>query len=320
MFTKLKLGAALLVGITMASGAYAQPLGVGAGVQGSNNFANGSGIGKVLIEQGGMNARVQSYGGAGAFLPLINQGEVDIAPATQPDAEEAHDGTGTFEGRAQKNLRLIAVISVTPVSFMVKADSPIKTIADLKGKTVTYGFTSQSQVLTNVDGLLASAGLTPDDIKKVMVPSVGRSVDALIDGSAEVSFFAVRGGKAREADASLKGIRWLSVSDDPAAIARMKAVLPSAYRYVVDPEPGLPGVPESIGTMGLNQTLVAGAHVSDDVVYNITKTLYENVDAVRAASRGLNVFDPAVMAMQGSSIAFHPGAIKYYKEVGAWKE
>ena len=80
-----------------AAPAGAQSLGIAAGQQGSNNFASNAAIAKVLSEEGKFNTRLQSYGGAGLFMPLINEGSMDVAATTAPEVSDAALGKGAFK-------------------------------------------------------------------------------------------------------------------------------------------------------------------------------------------------------------------------------
>lgn len=304
--------------MSVATVASAQSVGFGAGQQGSQNYAVNGALAKVATEQAGLDARVQSYGGTGAYMPLINNGELDFAAVVLPSVRDALSGTGAFDGLSMENLRLVGILAPTRVGFMVRADSDINSIEDLRGRKVTYGYASQPSLLTNVDGLLANGGLTPDDIDQVLVPSVGRGVEDFMAGGVDAAFFALRGGKAKEADAALGGIRWIPLSDSDEAVARMQAVLPTSYVMTEPPSAGQVGISEPIGVMAYDYAFVSAAHVPDDVVYAMVKAMIENPDAVIAGGRALTDFDPSKMVKNTDPIPYHPGAVKYFKEAGLW--
>jgi TRAP-type uncharacterized transport system substrate-binding protein len=97
----------------------------------------------------------------------------------------------------------------------------------------------------------------------------------------------------------------------------MRKLLPAAYPRVFYPGPGYPGLVAPTMLMTISAFLVASKHVSDDVVYKVTKVLYENKAALEATSPAMKSFEPKLMA-EFSSVAYHPGAEKFYREVNEW--
>ena len=163
----------------------------------------------------------------------------------------------------QDKLRVIAAIQPLRVAFFVRKDSDMKTLADAKGKRFPLGF---SAMRTNDDLALASlaaVGLTPRDVRPVMVPNVVRSADDFMSGAADLFYFALGAGKVNEADASVGGIRALTLPNTPAALAAARKIAPPIYFTQAKPRPGLAGVTEEITTMTFDNVLVAGAHVRD---------------------------------------------------------
>ncbi|MGR3379338.1 TAXI family TRAP transporter solute-binding subunit [Salipiger abyssi] len=295
--------------------AAAQSLGIGAGRQGSQNYASNAGLASFLTEEAGMDLRVQSYGGSGQSMPLIDAGRLDLQLVPSPEFEEAAGGKGAFKGRQLSQLRVLASLSPSVVGFMVRADSPYTKVSDIAGKTITYGYSAQPNLVTQVNGILAAAGLSIDEMEPVMVPSVPNGVDEFIAGAADVAFFALQGGKTREADAAV-GIRWLALDDTPEAEAAMQGVLPTGYIKTVEPGPTAVGVAEPTPMMGYDYVLVAGAHVSDEVVAKILGALHDDPDGVRAIRSTFSEFAIDTMAPDFGGLPYHPGAIAYYKSVG----
>ena len=131
-----------LTGICAAS---AQPVGLGTSPQGTLTYAVGAAVAKTLTESANIQARVQPSSGTGTMIPLVNSGEIDIGFANTLELFDAFHGVGTFDKRPYPNLRTIAVIFPIKVGLFVRADSPIKSVKDMKGKTIAYGYTSQDR-------------------------------------------------------------------------------------------------------------------------------------------------------------------------------
>ena len=290
-------------------------LGIGAGSQGSQNYAVNGVLAKFLSDKGGFDTRVQAYGGTGSSLPLIDAGRLDIQAIVSPEAYAAVQGEEPFVGRPLKNVRIIASLGPSEYGFFVRKDSPYQTVVDVKGKRISYGFTAQPTLKAQADAVLANSGLSIDDMEPVMVPSVPRGADDFIAGKIDVAFFAFRGGKVREADAAV-GIRWLALKTGPAAEKAMQKFVPGSYVNTVDPAPDTVGLTKPTPLMAFDYMLVAGAHVPDDVVYRITKILAENAAEVAKLHPTLGAMTRAKLAPALEGLQYHPGALRYYKEVG----
>jgi uncharacterized protein len=316
MFMKTLATACVAAALTVAPAA-AQTIGIGAGTQGSQNYAVNAGFAKFLSDELGLDVRVQSYGGSGQSMPLIDAGRLDFQLVPSPDFAAAVRGEEPFEGRPLENLRAVASLSSSAYGFMVREDSPYRNVSDIKGLTVTYGFTAQPTLRFQVDALLAAGGLSINDMKTDNVPSVPNGVDDLIAGNADVAFFALQGGKTREADAAV-GIRWLAVPNTPEADKAMKAFVPTSYVKVV-PAGAAPGVEEPTPMMGYDYVLAAGTHVPDELITKIVTLIHDNPEKVRGIVKTLAEFSPEEMAPQFEGLTYHPGAVAYYRSVGLMK-
>ena len=238
--------AAASAAVIFAAAAHAQPVGISTSPQGTLTYAVGAAVAKVLNEAGGIQARVQPSSGTGAGIPLLESGEIDLGLANTLELYDAYHGVGTFDGRPNKSLRTIAVVFPIKVGLFVRNDSPIKSIKDMKGHSVAYGFTSQEIIKKTVDAMLATEGLSIKDLKPVLVPNLVRGVDELIGGRADITTFALGGGKVSEADAAV-GIRFVTLRNTPEALAGLKKEFRTAYIAKAEPSPS--GAPVSGSTI-----------------------------------------------------------------------
>ena len=179
----------------LASGAQAQVLGFGSAPQGSIGYNMSSAIARVMSETAQIQSRVQPYSGSSAVLPLVNTGELDLAVCNVLEIEEATRGEGPYKGRKQANLRVLGVIFPLYSSIFVRKDSPIRTLSELKGKRLPYGYSAQVTLERIVDAIIASGGLTRKDIVPVLVPNVVRGADDFTEGKIDGGFFALGAGR-----------------------------------------------------------------------------------------------------------------------------
>jgi TRAP transporter TAXI family solute receptor len=307
----------ILAAVLFAGAAGAQQISIGTSPQATAGYAMGSAIAKLMADKMAMQARVQPFTGNSLALAGMNRGEIDVSVANEVEIVEALTGAGAYQGRKQENVRMAAVLYPFTVAFLVKKDAPYRSIADLKGKRVPWGYTAQLTLKAVVGALLANGGLGEGDIDQVLVPNVVRGADDFSAGRADTFFFALGAGKVSETDAAVGGLRTLPVSDAPEAVERMRKVLPQGYVFEVKPRPGLAGVAEPTKVLAYDYTLVVGRHVKDDVVHGLVKAMAENKDLLAESFAGFRAMDPKRMAKKMEA-PYHPGAQKYFQEAGQW--
>ncbi len=293
---------------SLAANAQTASVRFAAGQQGSQNYGVNAALAQAFKTSADIAATLQAFGGPTSYLPLVNTGELDVAAVVMPDLGDAVRGTGPFAGNAQKNLRLVAALFPSPVGLMVRKDSGIASIKDLKGKRVTWGLTAQASLLPYVEGALANGGLTKNDVKLVPVASVANGVDDVVAGRADATLFALRGGKVVEADSATGGIRWLPFDTSPAAVERMQAIAPEAYLVEVKPADKVVGAPDPISTMAYDYVLVTGPKTSDAVVAAMAKALREKGPEIAKSNRVLGAITADSLKRPYKQIPHHPAA------------
>ncbi len=281
------LAGVVLAGLSFTTAVSAQTVRFGAGQQGSQNYGVNAALAQAIDENTDLSVTVQAFGGPTAFLPLVNEGSLDMAAVVTPDLGDAIRGAGPFKGMPQANLRVVASLQPSPVGLMARADSGINTIADLKGKRVSWGMPAQASLQPYIEGALANGGLVADDVVKVPVASVANGVQALISGNVDATLFALRGGAVVEANSSTGGIRWLPFDGSPEAVARMVAVAPEAYIYDVAAGAGIVGATEAFSTMAYDYVLMARADLDAAAVKTVAELIRDNVEKLSAANKVL---------------------------------
>ena len=167
---------------------------------------------------------------------------------------------------------------------------------------------------------LDRAGLTMADMQEFPVGEYGKAMAAVGEGKIDASIFCVGCAAAKEAAVNLAshgGLRYLPIPDTPEALAAIRKILPGAYTKVFQPSPATPGVNVPTRLMVYSVFLTASTHTSDDVVYKTVKALHDNKETLAASAAVMKTFDPAMMA-EANAVPYHPGAEKFYKEIGEW--
>jgi hypothetical protein len=313
MRTGFVRGIAVVLASVAATAAWAQPVGIGTSPQGTFTYQLGATIAKELSEALKLQARVQPSSGTGAMIPLVNSGEVDIGLCNSLELYESFHGVGTFDKRPNPNIRTIAVLFPLTVGLFVRADSPIKSVQDLKGKRVAYGFTSQEIIKTTIDAMLATGGLSVKDMQPVLVPNILRGVDEFIAGRVDVTTFALGAPKTTEADAAVGGIRWLDLGNDPAAAAAMRKEFRTAYMAQAQPAANIAGLKQPIWTMHYDYTMFANAELPADRVKSIVAMIAERKDTLAQTTPGFKRM-LVERLYNDVGVPFHPGAVAYFKD------
>jgi TRAP transporter TAXI family solute receptor len=294
-----------------AAGAAAQTYGIATMQPGTLNHTTGSAIAKVLKEKGGLNVLVQPTAGETTLIPMVGRAEADLGIANIAEVVNVTKG-GTAAGQ-QPDLRLVGSIHALRVAFFVRKDSGLKTMADLKGKRVTAGYSAMRTIDSIVHAMLATAGLTIAEVKPVPVPNVVRGADDFLGGNADTFMFAFGAGKVREVDATVGGIRALEIPE--AGMAAGRKFFPYAYLTEVSPGPVFVGVPEKMKVYSYDNMLFTNAKVKDDIVYKMIETMENNKADLVAVQPALREFSAANLYKQ-YDIPYHPGALKFFKDKG----
>ncbi|OGA12353.1 MAG: hypothetical protein A3H32_11740 [Betaproteobacteria bacterium RIFCSPLOWO2_02_FULL_63_19] len=313
------IAASFFCTILAASSALAQTVGIGSSNPGSITHSISSALAKVMVEKLGLQARVQPHSGQSSFVPAVNAGEEDFGVANAGEFHDGITGTGIYTGQKLSNLRAVAVLMPIKVAFFVPKNSPIKTMQDLKGKRFPGGWTSQKTVDLTVRGLLANANMSYADVKVVPVPNVVRGADDFIQGKVDTFYFALGAGKVREAASKVGGLRALAADPSPEAVARIRKDQPVAYVMLAKPSPANFGIDGPTHVVAFDFVLLTNAKQSEDRIYELTKALRGAKKSFIASFKPLGFnFDPNGMAKVLPGGEYHPGAIKYFKEIGAW--
>lgn len=146
------------------------------------------------------------------------------------------------------------------------------------------------------------------------------NADAFIAGDAVGFIFAHGAGKVREADAAVGGLRALPIEENEENLATIREHWPVGFFATMEPGPNAPGVEETSTYFAYPQVIFTHAGVDEETVYQMTKAIYESKEAMAQTFPPFNAFDPTDMASDTGASEFHPGAIRFYKEVGIWKE
>jgi hypothetical protein len=247
-------------------------------------------------------------------MNLLQAGRGELALALADTVSDAWNGSK--EAGFPKKLDKLRGLSATYnnyVQIVANADSGIRTLADLKGKRISVG-AARSGTELNARAVFKAAGISYDDLAKVEYLPFGESVELM---------------KNRQLDATLQsaGLGVASIRDLATAVKIVVVPVPAdviqkignaAYQPAAIPANTYEGQTADVPTVAIPNFLVTQSDVSDDLAYAMTKALYENLDTMYAAHNAAKAIK-LENAIKGMPVPVHPGAERYYREVGLIK-
>ena len=306
--------------------AYAQKLPasttIGTNPAGTVFYTVSAGLAKVISGAGPMQSVVQPYTGSSTFMPLLDSGEIDFGIINAVETNLGYQGPAKLKISGKNplphvpNIRLIMRGSPLSVSLVVKKDSPIKAVYDVKGKRVTGEYPANIAIWYHVYTELANAGFTWDDVKVVPVPSVNDGVDALVQGRADVSNHAIGSAKIKEADAAV-GVRFLSLDCSAQGDARVRKAVPGYYLTTLKAGSSA-GIVGDTCVLTYDIYMVGHKGLSNEVVAHSLKAIWDNIDKLPPLNPQFQEWTRERAASADVTIPYHPAAVQFYKEKNLW--
>ena len=273
-------------------------------------YSFGIALGQVMKDKIGQEFVVQSTGASKANIQLVADGDVSMAIVQNDVMDYAFNGTNTFAAEgAISGFSAVATLYSEVVQIVAKPG--ITSVADLKGKTVSVG-DAGSGTEFNAAQIFEAYGMTFDDINKQSLGFTD-SADKFKDGQLD-AFFVTAG-------APTTCITDLATSNDFVILSIGETemqYLKDNYGYYTEytlAAGTYDKQTEDAVTVAVKATLIAANTLSEDTVYKVTKGIFENIEAIKAThAKGAEL--SADSGVQGISVPFHPGAEKYFKEIG----
>jgi uncharacterized protein len=316
----------LAIIIATAASVHAQKLPasttIGTNPAGTVFYAVSAGLAKVISGAGPMQSIVQPYTGSSTFMPLLDSGEIDFGIVNAVETNLGYQGPAKLKISGKNplphvpNTRLIMRGSPLTVSLVVRKDSPIKALQDIKGKRVTGEYPANIAIWFHIYTELANAGFTWDDVKVVPVPAVNDGVDALIQGRADVSNHAINAAKIKEADAAV-GVRFLSLDCSAQGDARVRKAVPGYYLTTLKAGSGT-GIIGDTCVLTYDIYWLAHKGLSNDVVAHSLKAVWDNIDKLPPLNPQFNEWTRERAASADVTVPYHPAAVQFYKEKKVW--
>lgn len=264
-----------------------------------------------------IRATVESTGASVFNINAIMAGDLEFGIAQADRQYQAYNGLSEWEGKPQKDLRAVFALAPEAVTFVAAEDSGIKSLKDAKGKVVNIGNPGSGNRQNAID-VFEAAGI---NIEKDLKAESIKAADAprmLQDGRIDGFFYTVGhpNGNIKEATAGKRKTRIVSITDIEPLVKKFPYY--SLTNIDMAQYPEATNANEKVTTVGMLATFVTSAKVPDDVVYAITKEVFENRDEFKKLHPALEGLTRETM-LEGLTAPIHPGALKYYKEAGLMK-
>lgn len=260
---------------------------------------------------------VESTGGSIYNVNTMRAGELDFGIVQSDWQYHGYNGTSKFEQQGPfKKLRAVFSLHTEPFNIIARTDAGINAVEDLKGKRVNIGNPGSGDRAT-MGVVMDAMGWTNADFKLVSELKGSERSQALCDNKIDAFVYVVGhpNGSIKEATTSCDA---KLVSATGTAIDNIVASNPY---YAKSSVPGgmYKGTPDDVNSFGVAATLVSSTDVSEDVVYALVKSVFENFDTFKRLHPAFANLKPEDMVKDGLSIPLHPGAVRYYKEAGYLK-
>jgi len=265
----------------------------------------------------GIRATVESTGGSVFNVNAVMNGDLEFGIVQSDRQYQAINGLAEWEAKgAQKDLRAVFSVHPESVTLVVAVDAGIQDIKDLKGKKVNIGNPGSGQRQNAIDAL-ESVGINPEKDLKAESVKASEAPGLLQDGRIDAFFYTVGhpSGAIKEATSGARKVRFATIT----GIDKLLAQYPYYAKSVI-PVAMYPGAQndKDAETFGVKATFVTSAKVPDEVVYAITKEVFDNFDEFKKLHPAYSTLTKESM-LEGLSAPIHPGAMKYYKEAGLIK-
>ena len=257
-----------------------------------------------------VKASSQASAGGIDNLNQIADGESQVSIAISSNCWQSFNGTDSFEGMANPDLRVIAGLYLNPNQVVVTERSGIKTLSDVKGKHFAVAALGSS-VEGECSNHFTAAGLKyPDDIRAEYI-SFSDSAELLANGQLDGAWIMSGIPAAAVSQALSSGCRLLEI--DEKTIEKLKAEYPWYVDYTI-PAGSYPNQSQDVHTTAIKMVMFCSSDLDDETVYWLTKTLWEDIGVLGESQSSLRGLDPKDAVLDIAGLPLHDGARRYYEE------
>ena len=306
----------LIFALTFLSGpGVAQTLTVATTGNGTAVYFYGLALAKAAREVKEIDLRPKPYKSAGQGAVFVDRGEDDFGLFNAIVLREAYEGRGFYEGRALENLRIVARLVPFQLTFGASGASGISSVEDLAGKRFPTGFDATAFGDRLYAAMLATGGLTPDDVTPVPVSDWAGLGKAFVRGDIDVNGMVIGSATVEKYAQQVDGYHAVSLGTSPEAEARLQEIFPSSRLVTLAPAEGLTGVTEPVVVMEYDYWIYAHKDTDDAAVTGLLESLRDGGEILTSVSADFRAFDPTAMH-EDIGVPFHPAATAFFAANG----
>ncbi|WP_085993949.1 TAXI family TRAP transporter solute-binding subunit [Oceanobacillus senegalensis] len=269
----------------------------------------GGEMASIITDETGIQTDAISSNASADNVVSLQEGEAELAFVQTDVIANAVEGVNAFDGNPVDNVLALGSLYPETIQIVTTADSGIESVEDLKGKTVSVGAPGSGTYI-NAEQILEVHGLSIEDDIEAQNLDFGESTGGIQDGNIDAAFIT-----AGTPTGAVEGLgATTDVSIVPIAEEKINELVEQYPYYAADTiTAGTYGLEEDVTTVAVLAMLAVTDSLSEDAVYDITKAIYDNTDAI---SHAKGEFITKDSALDGIGIDLHPGAEKYFQEEG----
>lgn len=288
-------------------------LSIATGGTGGVYYPMGGGLAEIINNNiDGYSAAAEVTGASVANMGLIATGDADLALALADTVAQAYTGTGRFEGQQLPMIRGLASMYANMVQIVTLEGSGIRTLGDLVGRRVSIGAPG-SGTEVNAQQILEANGITYDMIDEQRL-NFNETADALGNGDIDAGFWSVGAPTSSILNlATTQSIVMVELNAD-----EMAAALDANPIFAMTTLAGglYNGVDQPVAVLGVPNVLTVSSEMDEELAYQITRAMFENIADLQAVHPAANQ-TTVEFTLAATPVPLHPGAIRYYEEIGA---
>jgi uncharacterized protein len=285
---------------------------IGTNPAGTGAHALGSGLAAVASKATPISGKVQPYNGPNAWMPLLQNGELEMGIINILDSYMAATGTGNYK-KAYPSIRVISggVFPFT-AGLLVRDKSDIKRVSDLKGKRMAWDFGGHAINQTWQNAMMEMEGVKPTDVAQVRYSNLNDGIRGVVEGKNDATISALGIGIVEEVNA-MEPIRFLNLPNTE----NSNKILSKYGASVVKSDPAT-GVRGETHVIGYPLQLVSSTQVNDKTIATLLKGWWDNLAELQTIHPLFKRWTKETQAITNFTVPYHSGAIQFYKEVGVW--
>jgi TRAP transporter TAXI family solute receptor len=296
--------------------AWAQNVELGSTMRGGTSQI-GKAVSATVSKNSNLRMQPKEMANTADYLPLVARGALEFGVANVVQTWFAYVGKGMSKGHPLRKLRLAAILMPIRTGLIVAKQSGINAIADLKGKRLP-SFKPATLGDHVIRAFLADGNLTLNDVVHTSFPNFPRMWSSFNRQRIDATIALFGSHKVREMDlATDGGVRFLSFRSS--SLGAMQKWMPGAKLVELSPGPNSIGIERKTTLMTFSYVLFTSQKINDALVYKVVKNLYHSEKSLLTRGPVWRGFRADKMA-NNTDIPFHPGAVKFYREIGIWNK